>query len=95
MTDPSTLDATYDDWRRDPLGFWAEAAREIAWIKPCDRIMDTAHARLALRATLRLIADGLAYLPPATIEDPAAPWEISKVLYARSTKIPHEISVSS
>ena len=25
---------TYDRWRADPQGFWAEAAREIAWTKP-------------------------------------------------------------
>ncbi len=31
---------TYDRWRADPQGFWAEAAREIAWIKPPERIFD-------------------------------------------------------
>ena len=31
---------TYDRWRGDPQGFWAEAAREIAWIKPPERIFD-------------------------------------------------------
>jgi propionyl-CoA synthetase len=31
---------TYDRWRSDPQGFWAEAAREIAWIKPPERIFD-------------------------------------------------------
>jgi propionyl-CoA synthetase len=31
---------TYDRWRSDPQGFWAEAAREIAWIKPPKRIFD-------------------------------------------------------
>jgi propionyl-CoA synthetase len=31
---------TYDRWRADPQAFWAEAAREIAWIKPPERIFD-------------------------------------------------------
>jgi propionyl-CoA synthetase len=31
---------TYDRWRTDPQGFWAEAAREIAWITPPERIFD-------------------------------------------------------
>jgi propionyl-CoA synthetase len=31
---------TYDRWRADPQDFWAEAAREIAWIKPPERIFD-------------------------------------------------------
>jgi propionyl-CoA synthetase len=31
---------TYDRWRADPQGFWAEAAREIAWTKPPERIFD-------------------------------------------------------
>ena len=31
---------TYDHWRADPQAFWAEAAREIAWIKPPERIFD-------------------------------------------------------
>ncbi len=31
---------TYDRWRADPQGFWAEAAREIAWIRPPERIFD-------------------------------------------------------
>jgi propionyl-CoA synthetase len=30
----------YDRWRADPQGFWAEAAREIAWTKPPERIFD-------------------------------------------------------
>jgi propionyl-CoA synthetase len=29
---------TYDRWKRDPEGFWAEAAREIDWIKPHDEV---------------------------------------------------------
>ena len=31
---------TYDRWRADPQAFWAEAARDIAWIKPPERIFD-------------------------------------------------------
>ena len=31
---------TYDRWRADPQGFWAEAAREIAWTKPPSQIFD-------------------------------------------------------
>jgi propionyl-CoA synthetase len=31
---------TYDRWRADPQAFWAEAAREIAWIRPPTRIFD-------------------------------------------------------
>jgi propionyl-CoA synthetase len=30
----------YARWSSDPEGFWAEAAREIDWIKPADRIFD-------------------------------------------------------
>ncbi|HEY4344715.1 MAG TPA: propionyl-CoA synthetase [Parvibaculum sp.] len=29
---------TYDRWKRDPEGFWAEAARGIDWIKPHDEV---------------------------------------------------------
>ena len=31
---------TYEQWRTDPEGFWAEAAREIDWSKPADKIFD-------------------------------------------------------
>src|SRR6516165_3252980 len=30
----------YAAWQRDPLGFWAEAAREIDWIEPPRQIFD-------------------------------------------------------
>ena len=33
---------TYDRWRADPQGFWAEVAREIAWTKPPKRVFDPA-----------------------------------------------------
>ena len=31
---------TYDQWRADPQAFWAEAAREISWTRPPERIFD-------------------------------------------------------
>jgi propionyl-CoA synthetase len=31
---------TYARWQRDPDGFWGEAAREIDWYKPWDRVFD-------------------------------------------------------
>ena len=31
----------YAGWKRDPEAFWAEAARDIDWIKPWDRVFDT------------------------------------------------------
>ncbi len=30
----------YDRWKRDPEGFWAEAAREIDWIEQPKKIFD-------------------------------------------------------
>jgi propionyl-CoA synthetase len=30
----------YESWKRDPEGFWAEAAREIDWIEPPKKIFD-------------------------------------------------------
>jgi propionyl-CoA synthetase len=30
----------YERWTRDPAGFWAEAAREIDWIRPPDKMFD-------------------------------------------------------
>lgn len=30
----------YEGWKRDPDGFWAEAAGEIDWIKPWDKVFD-------------------------------------------------------
>jgi propionyl-CoA synthetase len=32
----------YGRWQRDPEGFWAEAAGEIDWIKPAERVFDPA-----------------------------------------------------
>jgi propionyl-CoA synthetase len=30
----------YAQWQRDPEGFWAEAAKEIDWFKPADKVFD-------------------------------------------------------
>ncbi|MBX3579723.1 MAG: propionyl-CoA synthetase [Rhizobiaceae bacterium] len=30
----------YAGWQRDPEGFWADAARDIDWFKPWDRVFD-------------------------------------------------------
>ena len=30
----------YAFWQRDPEAFWAEAAREIDWYKPWDKVFD-------------------------------------------------------
>ena len=32
----------YSRWQQDPEGFWAEAASEIDWIRPWDRVLDQA-----------------------------------------------------
>ena len=37
---PSRYREVYAAWQRDPLGFWAEAAREIDWIEPPRQIFD-------------------------------------------------------
>ncbi|MEM8648506.1 MAG: acetyl-coenzyme A synthetase N-terminal domain-containing protein, partial [Pseudomonadota bacterium] len=31
---------TYEAWKTDPEGFWEEAAREISWSKPADKIYE-------------------------------------------------------
>ncbi|MGI9400125.1 MAG: AMP-binding protein, partial [Rhizobiaceae bacterium] len=38
----STYHTVYESWQKDPEGFWAEAAQAIDWIKPADKIFDTA-----------------------------------------------------
>ena len=30
----------YAAWQRDPEAFWAEAARDIDWYKPWDKVFD-------------------------------------------------------
>ena len=34
----STYEKTYQRWQSDPKAFWAEAARDIDWIKPWDHV---------------------------------------------------------
>ncbi len=41
-----TYHETYKDWRADPLAFWEKAARDIAWEKPCDKVLDDSKAPL-------------------------------------------------
>ena len=31
---------TYESWKRDPEGFWEQAAREIDWFKPATQILE-------------------------------------------------------
>ncbi|MBZ0218643.1 MAG: hypothetical protein K8F25_18955, partial [Fimbriimonadaceae bacterium] len=31
---------TYQSWKQDPEAFWANAAKEIDWIKPWDKVFD-------------------------------------------------------
>ena len=40
----SRYQETYDRWRRDPEGFWAEAASRIDFYKPWDRVLDDSEA---------------------------------------------------
>jgi propionyl-CoA synthetase len=30
----------YEGWRKDPSAFWAEAARDVTWFKPWERVFD-------------------------------------------------------
>src|SRR5919107_2965589 len=39
---PSRYPEDYARWKADPEGFWGEAAREIDWIRPADRVFDPA-----------------------------------------------------
>lgn len=36
----STYHAIYERWQKDPEGFWADAAKEIDWYKPAEKIFD-------------------------------------------------------
>ncbi|MDJ0613588.1 MAG: propionyl-CoA synthetase [Rhizobiaceae bacterium] len=36
----SSYAEVYANWRNDPEGFWAEAAKEIDWIKPAEKTFD-------------------------------------------------------
>ncbi len=37
-------DDVYNGWKADPEGFWAEAARDIDWYKPFDKVLDDSNA---------------------------------------------------
>ncbi len=37
----SSYSEVYGAWKRDPEAFWAEAAREIDWFRPFDRVFDS------------------------------------------------------
>ena len=36
--------AAYDAWRRDPEGFWSQAAEAIHWYRRWDKVLDTSRA---------------------------------------------------
>ena len=40
MAQQSRYHETYARWRHDPEAFWAEAAREIDWYKPWEKVFD-------------------------------------------------------
>lgn len=35
----------YESWKRDPMAFWAEAAGDIDWVKPPEKIFDPAQGQ--------------------------------------------------
>lgn len=37
---PSRYPEVYAAWKQNPAQFWGEAAREIDWYKPWDRVFD-------------------------------------------------------
>ncbi|MGD9867943.1 MAG: propionyl-CoA synthetase [Hyphomicrobiales bacterium] len=37
---PSRYHEVYDAWKKDPEGFWAEAAKAIDWIRPAAKVFD-------------------------------------------------------
>ncbi|MGE0845190.1 MAG: AMP-binding protein, partial [Flavobacteriaceae bacterium] len=37
---PSRYHEVYDAWKRDPEGFWAEAAADVDWSREWDRVFD-------------------------------------------------------
>ncbi len=44
----------YESWKRDPLRFWAQAASDIDWVKPPEKIFDPSQGQYG-----RWFADGL------------------------------------
>jgi hypothetical protein len=69
---------TYAAWQRDPLNFWAEAAKE-------NRLPKTRSGKI-LRGTMKKIADNDAWTMPATIDDPAVLSEIAAALQRRLSR---------
>ncbi len=82
----------YDGWVRDPEGFWAEAARDIDWFKPWDKVFDAdagvygrwftgAECNTCHNALDRHVASGRAD-QVALIHDSAITGTIAKLTYA-------------
>src|SRR5689334_2191485 len=73
---------TYEKWRKDPAGFWSEAAREIDWIKPwsevhakvdgLDRWFIGAECNTCWNAIDRHVAAGKAAQPALIHDSPLA-----------------------
>lgn len=73
---------TYEKWRKDPAGFWSEAAREIDWIKPwsevhakvdgLDRWFIGAECNTCWNAIDRHVAAGKAAQPALIYDSPLA-----------------------
>ncbi len=40
MQPKSRYREVYGRWQADPEGFWAEAARDIDWVRPAERVFD-------------------------------------------------------
>lgn len=38
--DETRYHATYEAWQNDPIGFWAEAAKDVAWFSPAEKTFD-------------------------------------------------------
>ncbi|ODT06855.1 MAG: propionyl-CoA synthetase [Mesorhizobium sp. SCN 65-20] len=82
----------YDGWVKDPEGFWAEAARDIDWFKPWDKVFDGdagvygrwftgAECNTCHNALDRHVASGRAD-QVALIHDSAITGTIAKLTYA-------------
>ncbi|GLS30441.1 propionyl-CoA synthetase [Mesorhizobium albiziae] len=82
----------YDGWKRDPEGFWAEAAGAIDWVKPWDKVFDPdrgvygrwfvgAECNTCFNAVDRHVAGGRAD-QVALIHDSAITGTIAKYTYA-------------
>jgi propionyl-CoA synthetase len=82
----------YDEWKRDPEGFWAIAAKDIDWIKPWRRVFDPgagvygqwfagAECNTCFNAVDRHVAGGRAD-QLALIHDSAMTGAVKKYTYA-------------